>query len=111
MNISAEHSTGKPPDVKKSWTTDPERSNEIIRTIEPFEDVDGFPYERSEYWPDDARMFEDVRLAAGLKSFRLSPNVFGLSLIKRTILAAYAVGLIRTLTAQRLIDRTKSWEA
>ena len=63
------------------------------------------------YWPSGGRTFDDMRRKASERCWRMSPNVPGLSLVKRTILAAYVWGTIRTTTAQRLIDRTKSWEA
>lgn len=55
--------------------------------------------------------FDEMRRTVSLSTWRLSPNVPGLSIVKRTILTGRSLGLIRTVTAQRLIDLTKSWEA
>ena len=59
----------------------------------------------------NGRTFDIQRRTVAARTWRFSPNIPGLSLVKRTILAAYVWGAIRTITAQRLIDRTKSWEA
>lgn len=69
------------------------------------------PVVRPYFGGPNGRMFDGMRRSVAERTWRITPNIPGLSLMKRTILFSYDHGLIRTVTAQRLIDRTKSWEA
>ncbi len=59
----------------------------------------------------DDRTFAQMRRTVAERSWRSSPNVPCLGLIKRTVVSLYVAGFIRTATAQRMIDATHSWEA
>jgi hypothetical protein len=60
--------------------------------------------------PDTAE-FDSYRLSTDRKSFRISPRIPGLSLVKRAIMFAQVWHLISVRTAQRLVDLSKCWEA
>lgn len=59
----------------------------------------------------DAAEFDSYRLATDLRSFRISPRIPGLTLVKSAILFAYGWHLISVRSAQRLVDLSKCWEA
>lgn len=71
----------------------------------------GSPINRPFSDGSDSRTFAEMRRTVAERCWRVSPNVPGLTLIKRTIIGLYVAGCIRTVTAQRMIDRTRSWEA
>lgn len=52
-----------------------------------------------------------IREATDRRIWRVSPDLPGLSLLKRAVLSAYAGRVITLRFAQRLIDRCKLWEA
>ncbi len=60
---------------------------------------------------EDAAEFDSYRLATDLRSFRISPRIPGLTLVKSAILFAYGWHLISVRSAQRLVDLSKCWEA
>lgn len=59
----------------------------------------------------DAAGFDAYRRETDARSWRISPAVPGLSLIKRAILKAHEHGLLSVRTTQRLIDLSQCWEA
>jgi hypothetical protein len=67
------------------------------------------PVERCGH-PDTAD-FDSYRLSTDRKSFRISPCIPGLSLLKLAIVAARCRHLISVRFAQRLVDLSKCWEA
>lgn len=52
-----------------------------------------------------------MRLSVSRKRWRTSPHIFGLSLVKRAIVSAYAHHAIGWPLAQRAIDIMRAWEA
>ena len=56
-------------------------------------------------------IFADLRFKVAQTSWRSSPPIRGLTLVKRAVLVLRSQSLISTVTAQRLIDATRSWEA
>ena len=68
-----------------------------------------YPVDRCGH-PDTAE-FDSYRLSTDRKSFRISPRIPGLSLVKRAIMFAHLWHLISIRTAQRLVDLSKCWEA
>ncbi len=61
--------------------------------------------------PSDILEFDAMRRGVARRRWRFSPRIPGLSLVKNIILAAYARQWISSRMAQRMIDRTRSWEA
>jgi hypothetical protein len=59
----------------------------------------------------DAEQFDSYRLLTDRKSFRISPRIVGLSVVKRAILRAYRLRILSVRSAQRLVDLSKCWEA
>ena len=59
----------------------------------------------------DVSEFDSYRLETDRKSFRITPRIRGLWIVKRAITFAYGWHLISLRFAQRLVDLSKCWEA